>query len=326
MALDRFHELAQQELDSLSAQGKRKSLEAVVERVIQPQGERGPRFVLRGDAATYLRMNANSYLGLSFHPQLIEADEAAVRAYGVGPGAVRFISGSYLPHVELEARLAAFHGREAAMIFSSAYATVLSVLSSLITPQTAVISDELNHNCIINAVKLSRPHSKAVYKHLDLGELDARLSGGEGSGPRPGRHRRHLLDARSARAARRDRRDLPRPRRRLPRRRDAGRGRFARRRRLRPDRARHRGIHRRSGRRADRHAGQGLRRQRRLRHRQPRADRVPAREVAHLHLFQPDHGGRGGSSEGGRRPDRQRLGTRAAGASCGRSPSSFAAA
>ncbi|GAA4020806.1 glycine C-acetyltransferase [Deinococcus rubellus] len=181
MALDRFHELVQQELDSLSAQGKRKSFEAVVEKVIQPQGEHGPRFVLRGDPTPYLRMNANSYLGLSFHPHVIKADEAAVRAYGVGPGAVRFISGSYLPHVELEARLARFHGREAAMIFSSAYATVLSVLSVLITPQTAVISDELNHNCIINAVKLSRPASKAVYKHLNLDELDTRLNEARGA-------------------------------------------------------------------------------------------------------------------------------------------------
>lgn len=181
MALDRFHQLAQQELDSLSTEGKRKSLEAVVKRVIQPQGESGPRFILRGDSTLYLRMNANSYLGLSFHPKLIEADEAAVRAYGVGPGAVRFISGSYLPHVELEARLAAFHGREAAMIFSSAYATVLSVLSVLITPRTAVISDELNHNCIINAVRLSRPHSKAVYKHLDLNGLDAQLTAAKGA-------------------------------------------------------------------------------------------------------------------------------------------------
>ncbi|WP_338135046.1 aminotransferase class I/II-fold pyridoxal phosphate-dependent enzyme [Deinococcus psychrotolerans] len=158
-----------------------RALKRLVERVIQPQGESGPRFVLRDDPAPYLRMNANSYLGLSFHPKLIEADEAAVRAYGVGPGAVRFISGSYLPHVQLEARLAAFHGREASMIFSSAYATVLSVLSVLITPQTAVISDELNHNCIINAVRLSRPHSKAVYKHLDLDGLDTQLTAAKGA-------------------------------------------------------------------------------------------------------------------------------------------------
>ena len=326
MALDRFHDLAQQELDDLSAQGKRKSLEAVVERVIQPQGERGPRFVLRGDSATYLRMNANSYLGLGFHPQLIEADEAAVRAYGVGPGAVRFISGSYLPHVELEARLAQFHGREAAMIFSSAYATVLSVLSSLITPQTAVISDELNHNCIINAVKLSRPHSKAVYQHLDLGELDARLSGAKGAA-RALVVTDGIFSMRGAHAPLAEIAEICRAH-------DAdfpegvllvvddshGVGAFG---------QTGRGTEEftgRSGRRADRHAGQGLRRQRRLRHRQPRADRVPAREVAHLHLLQPDHGGRGGGGEGGRRPDRQRLGPRAAGASCERSPSSSAAA
>ncbi len=105
MALDRFSQLAQQELDALSAEGKRKSVEAVVERVIQPKDERGPRVLLRGDRQPYLRMNANSYLGLTFHPELIRADEEAVRAYGVGPGAVRFISGTYLPHVELEARL-----------------------------------------------------------------------------------------------------------------------------------------------------------------------------------------------------------------------------
>jgi len=59
----------------------------------------------------------------------------------VGPGAVRFISGTYAPHVELEGHLAAFHGREAAMIFSSAYATVLSVVVPLTTDQTVLISE-----------------------------------------------------------------------------------------------------------------------------------------------------------------------------------------
>ncbi len=67
------------------------------------------------------------------------------------------------------------------MIFSSAYATVLSVLSSLITPQTAVISDELNHNCIINAVRLSRPASKAVYPHLSLEGLEQQLTAARGA-------------------------------------------------------------------------------------------------------------------------------------------------
>ena len=66
------------------------------------------------------------------------------------------------------------------MLFSSAYATVLGVLPSLITADTAVISDELNHNCIINAIRLARPRERYVYRHLDLAELETRL--GEAAG------------------------------------------------------------------------------------------------------------------------------------------------
>jgi glycine C-acetyltransferase len=75
----------------------------------------------------------------------------------------------------LEAKLAAFHGRPAGMIFSSAYATVMGVLPPLVGPETAVISDALNHNCIINAMRLARPAEKIVYDHLDLSGLDAAL-------------------------------------------------------------------------------------------------------------------------------------------------------
>jgi glycine C-acetyltransferase len=70
-------------------------------------------------------MNSNSYLGMSLRLEVIAAEEEGRQRYGAGPGAVRFISGTYEPHVELERSLAAFHNREGAMIFSSAYATVL---------------------------------------------------------------------------------------------------------------------------------------------------------------------------------------------------------
>jgi glycine C-acetyltransferase len=86
--------------------------------------------------------------------------------------------------VELERALAAFHGREEAMIFSSAYATVMGTLSSLITPDTVAISDELNHNCIINAVRLSRPLDKRVYPHLDMLALDRLLAEYKGKASR----------------------------------------------------------------------------------------------------------------------------------------------
>ncbi|MHA1154417.1 MAG: aminotransferase class I/II-fold pyridoxal phosphate-dependent enzyme, partial [Alphaproteobacteria bacterium] len=168
-------------LSELSRTGTRKGRETVIAGMLPAQdvpasGGKGPRYRLadEGDRA-FLRMNSNSYLGLGLHEQVIAAEEAAVRACGAGPGAVRFINGTWAPHIELEARLAAFHGRPAAMIFSSAYATVMGVLAPLITAETAVISDALNHNSIINALRLSRPGRKEIYRHLDMAELDARL-------------------------------------------------------------------------------------------------------------------------------------------------------
>ncbi|MGH8489498.1 MAG: aminotransferase class I/II-fold pyridoxal phosphate-dependent enzyme, partial [Gammaproteobacteria bacterium] len=119
-----------------------------------------------------IRMNSNAYLGMALREEVIAAEEHAARAYGAGPGAVRFISGTYGPHVELERRLAAFHGREAALVFSSAYATVMGVLPVLVTPDTAIISDALNHNCIINAARLAQPKEKYVYAHLDMAALE----------------------------------------------------------------------------------------------------------------------------------------------------------
>ncbi len=178
---DRIETALAAELDRLTESGTRKGRETVLAGVIPAAGGpagngRGPRYRLAGEGdRDYLRMNANSYLGLGLHEAVIAAEEAAVRACGTGPGAVRFISGTWAPHIELETRLAAFHGRQAAMIFSSAYATVIGVLAPLITAETAVISDALNHNSIINAVRLSRPKRKEIYRHLDMSELDARL-------------------------------------------------------------------------------------------------------------------------------------------------------
>ncbi len=120
-------------------------------------------------------MNSNSYLGMALRSEITEAEERAVDRYGTGPGAVRFISGTWSPHIALERRLAAFHGRPAAMLFSSAYAAVMGLIPPLVTDKTAVISDALNHNCIINAIALARPAEKLIYKHLDMGEFERSL-------------------------------------------------------------------------------------------------------------------------------------------------------
>lgn len=154
-------------------------------KVLPPADGKGPRFLVLGEGdKPFLKMNANSYLGISRRPEVLHAEEAAARAFGAGPGAVRFISGTHAPHVVLEKRLAEFHGREAAMIFSAAYATIVSTLVPLITAETAVISDELNHNCIINAMRLARPREKYVYKHLDLAGLAAQLEAAAAAGCR----------------------------------------------------------------------------------------------------------------------------------------------
>jgi glycine C-acetyltransferase len=165
------------ELGKLEAEGRRKGPETVIVGVLQPAGDRGPRFLIEGEGQKpFLRMNANAYLGLSLREEIIAAEEQGVRSFGTGPGAVRFISGTWTPHVQLEQRLASFHRREAAMVFSSAYAAMMGVLPPLITDDTAVISDALNHSCIINAVRLARPRERQVYPHGDLGELEARLA------------------------------------------------------------------------------------------------------------------------------------------------------
>ena len=164
------------QLEALDRAGSPKRDEAQITSVVPGEGDQGPRIVLAGESdRTFLRMNSNGYLGMAHQPEVIEAEEAATRAFGAGPGAVRFISGTYQHHVELERRLAAFHGRDAAMIFSSAYAAVLGALVPLISAETAVLSDELNHNCIINAMRMARPMSKAIYGHLDLGDLEQKL-------------------------------------------------------------------------------------------------------------------------------------------------------
>ncbi len=176
MPHDRLDATMAGEVSALRQSGTAKGSEAVIVGIEPEHDAHGPRYLLEGDERRFIRMNSNGYLGLSRHPAVIEAEERATKEFGAGPGAVRFISGTYRAHLDLERRLASFHGRPSSMIFSSAYAAVVSSLTSLITPDTVVLSDELNHNCIINALRLSRPASREVYPHLDFAALDTLLA------------------------------------------------------------------------------------------------------------------------------------------------------
>lgn len=174
MSLVKIEKILSKELDELKERGTFKRDETVITGIKQAQGGKGPRYFVEGYGdKEFLRMNSNSYLGMALKREVIEADEEAAREFGAGPGAVRFISGTYKPHVELEKRLASFHNREAGMIFSSAYATVMGTLSPLISGETIVLSDALNHNSIINAVRLSRPKNRKVYSHNNTAELES---------------------------------------------------------------------------------------------------------------------------------------------------------
>jgi len=90
---------------------------------VKPAGDdKGPRYLIEGRGEKqFLRMNSNSYLGLSLNEELIKAEEAAAKTYGAGPGAVRFISGTYKPHIELEKDCLFLRGAFPNIIFAFRY-------------------------------------------------------------------------------------------------------------------------------------------------------------------------------------------------------------
>ena len=177
MSANKVEQLFNAKLISLEEQGIRKGNEKIVTGIKPAESGFGIRYKLEGYSdRAFLRMNSNSYLGLSLHPLVIKAEAEAVEKYGTGPGAVRFISGTYQPHNDLEKRLAEFHGRESAMLFSAAYATMMGILPLFISEDTLVVSDALNHSCIINAIRLSLPAKKEVYAHTNIDALDKILA------------------------------------------------------------------------------------------------------------------------------------------------------
>ena len=185
MGLNNLEKVLSKTLKELKEEGRLKGKESIITKVKRSEREKGPRYFLKGKGEQeFIRMNSNSYLGMSLREEIIQEEERVIKEYGVGPGAVRFISGTFQSHRELEKKLAKFHQRDDAMLFSSAYSTVVGILNPLITFDTIVISDELNHNCIINALRLSRPKDKKIYKHLDMSELEDRIKESVGQAKR----------------------------------------------------------------------------------------------------------------------------------------------
>ncbi len=137
------------------------------------------------DGKQVLNFCSNNYLGLANHPHLTEAAKQAIDRYGVGPAAVRTIAGTMGLHLELERRLAAFKGVEAAITFQSGYTANVGTLPALVGKEDVIFSDELNHASIIDGARLSGA-TIVRYAHRDPADLKKQVTTSKASGYRRG--------------------------------------------------------------------------------------------------------------------------------------------
>ncbi|MDP2995104.1 MAG: glycine C-acetyltransferase, partial [Anaerolineales bacterium] len=152
-----------QELEGLKAQG----LYNRIRTIGSPQGA-----WLVVDGKKVLNFCSNNYLGLANHPKLVAAAKKAMDEMGVGPAAVRTIAGTMTLHLELEKRLAAFKGVEAAITFQSGFTANLATIPALVGKEDVIFTDRLNHASIIDGCRLSG--GKIIpYEHCDVVSLVA---------------------------------------------------------------------------------------------------------------------------------------------------------
>ena len=119
-------------------------------------------------------MCANNYLGLSSHPDVVNAAKNALDTHGYGMSSVRFICGTQDIHKELERKIAAFYGTEDTILYAAAFDANGGVFEPLFSEQDAIISDELNHASIIDGVRLCKA-ARYRYKHSDMADLEKQL-------------------------------------------------------------------------------------------------------------------------------------------------------
>jgi glycine C-acetyltransferase len=155
-------EWVQQELDGLKEAG-------LYNRIRTLGSPQGPWLTV--DGKKVLNFCSNNYLGLANHPKLVAAAQEALKKYGAGPGAVRSIAGTMELHLELEKRLAAFKGVEAAITFQSGFCANLATIPALVGKEDVIFSDELNHASIIDGSRLSGARI-VRFAHADPADLE----------------------------------------------------------------------------------------------------------------------------------------------------------
>lgn len=174
-AANRFNTRTDDILKTLADAGQYKHLhllDSPMDAAVTMVTDDGPREVLC--------FCSNNYLGLANEPRVVEAGIEGLRRYGAGTASVRFICGTFTPHNTLEATIARYMGTESAYTFVSCWTATEALFPTVCEAGDLIISDELNHACIIDAIRLTpvikKGVLKGVYKHADLNSLRDKLT------------------------------------------------------------------------------------------------------------------------------------------------------
>lgn len=151
-----------------------------------------------------VNFSSNDYLGLSKHPLLLQRGVEFMERYGTGSTGSRLICGDYEIMEQVERKVAAMKGTEAALIFNSGFQANVTVIPALSDPETLILSDRLNHNSLVNGARLARC-KVLCFRHNDLLHLEALLRGNQGKG-----HSRILIVTESVFSVDGDQSDLDR--------------------------------------------------------------------------------------------------------------------
>ena len=160
----------QPQMDDWRAQGLWRELRLV---------ESAQGALVKVDGREMINFSSNDYLGLADSPVLRQAMQEGVELYGAGSGASRLVCGTLKPHRDLEDALAAFKGTEAALAFSSGYATAMGTIPVLVSTGDTIILDKLCHASLVDAARLSGATIR-VFPHNHLGKLEKLLASAKG--------------------------------------------------------------------------------------------------------------------------------------------------
>lgn len=171
----KIKEYLQQELQTIKDNGLFKE-----ERIIT--SAQGAEITLN-TGETVLNFCANNYLGLSSHPDVIQAAKDAMDTHGFGMSSVRFICGTQDIHKELESKIASFYGTEDTILYAAAFDANGGVFEPLLGPEDAIISDSLNHASIIDGVRLCKA-ARYRYENSNMADLEKQLQAANENGAR----------------------------------------------------------------------------------------------------------------------------------------------